>query len=111
MAAVDGRGGGKRRAVDGSGRLQPPVSHIFGRPEAQIMLPTRNAFLKDELKNILAALHVNAVTIAQRADIDQAYLDGYHDALQSLTVALGLVSLSEQPFLSDLGRPANITKT
>jgi hypothetical protein len=55
--------------------------------------PTRNAYLKDELRNILAALQVtSANSLSQTTDASSdAYLRGFTDALRSVSIALGLL--------------------
>lgn len=58
------------------------------------MLPRRHSYMRDELQNILLALHTASGLTAQnatRVDSDD-YLAGFHDALQSVAIALGLVS-------------------
>lgn len=54
--------------------------------------PSRNAYLKDELRNILAALQMTTISsLDQSSDVySAAYLKGFTDALRSLSVALGL---------------------
>lgn len=55
--------------------------------------PSRNAYLKDELRNILAALHTTTASSLDRVsdEYSEAYLKGYTDALRSMSIALGLV--------------------
>ena len=54
--------------------------------------PTRNSFLKDELRNIITALRITTISaIEQQAlTVDDSYLAGYNDALFALGLALGL---------------------
>lgn len=60
--------------------------------------PTRNAYLKDELRNILIALQVTSTnSIRETSDanaINDAYLKGYSDALRSMSIALGLLPMT-----------------
>jgi hypothetical protein len=64
--------------------------------------PTRNAFLKDELRNILAALQVtntNGMSVTLDGDpkaeaVADAYQKGFTDALRSMSIALGLVPIA-----------------
>jgi ribosomal protein S20 len=49
--------------------------------------PTRNAYMKSELRNILAAIAL----AAQSGNHSQEYADGFEAALSAIAVATGLV--------------------
>lgn len=54
--------------------------------------PTRNSFLKDELRNIMIALHTATLSAFEyrQLRVDESYIAGYRDALTAMALALGL---------------------
>lgn len=54
--------------------------------------PKRTAYLRDELRNILTALHVTMQSTANGTDqkVEETYQKGFTDALLSVSLALGL---------------------
>lgn len=58
--------------------------------------PTRNAYLKDELRNILAALQVTTInSLSEATDpVSEAYIRGFTDAMRSVSIALGLLPIT-----------------